>query len=205
MLNNTKPKIEIENLLKNVSQIEKSNISNNIINGIGNYENGYQILSIINDILIGVFEGPPDTPYENGYFLFKILFPVSFPFKPIKFCFITSIFHPNISEGGYVCIDIFNKEWSPAIFHFGTLIYSVQSLLDDPNPDDFMNENAAKLYKKDRNIYNKTVRYYTSQYANYSKFLEDVKNLNINYEIIKDEEIEKLTNLYQKKDYCLFI
>ena len=68
---------------------------------------------------------------------------------------------------------------------------------------------AAKLYKKDRNIYNETVRYYTSQYANYSKFLEDVKNLNINYEIIKDEEklkyIEKLTNLYQKKDYCLFI
>ena len=116
LLNNTKPKIEIENLLKKASKRGRINMSNNIITGIGNYENGYQILSIINDILIGVLEGPPGTPYESGYFLFKILFPVSFPFKPIKFCFITSIFHPNISEGGYVCLDIFSKIWTPALF-----------------------------------------------------------------------------------------
>ena len=62
------------------------------------------------------------------------------------------------------------------------------SLLDDPNPDDFMNEIAAKLYKKDRNIYNETVRYYTSQFANYSKFLEDVKNFDINYENLNKEK-----------------
>ena len=64
----------------------------------------------------------------------------------------------------------------------------MQSLLDDPNPDDFINKFAAKLYKKDRNIYNETVRYHTSQLANYSKFQEDLTNLNINYEIIKNEE-----------------
>ena len=77
-------------------------------------------------------------------------------------------------------------------------------MLDDPNPDDFINEVAAKLYKKDRNLFNETVRYHTSKFANYSKFLEDLTNLNINYEIIKDEEQlkykEKLDNLYKEKN-----
>ena len=77
-------------------------------------------------------------------------------------------------------------------------------MLDDPNPDDFINEVAAKLYKKDRNLFNETVRYHTSKFANYSKFLEDLTNLNINYEIIKDEEQlkykKKLDNLYKEKN-----
>jgi len=160
---------------------------------------------MINDTLIGVLEGLPDTPYENGYFLFKILFPEEYRLVPIKFCFITPIFHPNISEGGYVCVDVFNYNWSPALSTFPALIYSVQSLLDDPNPDDFINEVAAKLYKKDRNRYNETVRYYTSQFANYSKFQEDLTKLNINYEIFKKEErseyIKEISNLYDKKIY----
>ena len=204
LFNNTKPKIEIENLFLNSFYRGKTNLLNNIRIGICDNENGYQILSIINEILIGVLEGPPNTPYENGYFLFKILFPKEFPYPPVKFCFITSIFHPNISESGYVCADIFENKWSPALCHFPKLIYSVQSLLDDPNPDDFINEVAAKLYKKDRNLFNETVRYHTSKFANYSKFLEDLTNLNINYEIIKDEEQlkykEKLDNLYKEKN-----
>ena len=148
-----------------------------------NCDCGYQLLSLIDDILIGVLEGPPDTPYENGYFLFKILFPNDLPMVPIKFCFITPIFHPNISEVGYVCVDIFNERWSPVIWPIPALVISAQSLLDDPNPDDFINEFAANLYKKDKNIYNETVRMHTSQFASYPKFLEAVGKLNIDFEI----------------------
>ena len=148
-----------------------------------NCDYGYQLLSLIDDILIGVLEGPPDTPYENGYFLFKILFPNDLPMVPIKFCFITPIFHPNISEVGYVCVDIFNERWSPVIWPIPALVISAQSLLDDPNPDDFINEFAANLYKKDKNIYNETVRMHTSQFASYPKFLEAVGKLNIDFEI----------------------
>ena len=183
LINNTKPKIEI-----NFSKGYKTLIYKNCIRYTGNLDYGYQLLSMINDTLIGVLEGPPDTPYENGYFLFKILFPEEYPMYPIKFCFITPIFHPNISEGGYVCVDLFNYNWAIPIGQFAKLIYSVQSLLDDPNSDDFINEFAAKLFKKDKNIYNAAVRYYTSKFANYSKFQEDLTNLNINYEIFKDEE-----------------
>ena len=144
-----------------------------------NYE-GFQILDMKDDFLIGVLEGPPDTPYENGYFLFKIIFTKDFPLKSPRFIFISVIFHPNISENGFVSIDIFEKDWSPAISNFPTMIYSIQSLLDDPNPDDFINEKAAKLYKENKIIYNQTVREYTFQFANYSKFQEDCKKLNLN-------------------------
>ena len=139
---------------------------------------GFQIFSLKSDTLLGVLEGPPNTAYEDGYFLFKMVFPSDYIFKPPKFMFITNIFHPNISDG-YVSVDTLMDQWSPAQCCFDKIIYSVQSLLDDPNPDDFINEEAAKLYKEDRNEYDRTVREYTSLYANYSKFTEYIKKLNL--------------------------
>ena len=84
-----------------------------------------------------------------------------------------------------------DKEWSPCLLELEIIIYSIQSLLDDPNPDNFLNETAANLCKKDRRIYDETVREYTSLFSNYSKFLEDIKNMNI--EINKIKEGEKFT------------
>ena len=133
------------------------------------YDEGYQILSLKNNNLIGVLEGPPYTPYENGYFLFKIVFPDEFPIKPPQFVFITEIFHPNISENGFVSIDILQKEWTPAQSNFNKIIYSVQSLLDDPNPDDFLNEKAAKLYKENKIIYREYCKLFKIS-RRYSKF-----------------------------------
>ena len=105
--------------------------------------------------------------------------PKEYPMAPPQFCFLSVIFHPNISENGYVSVDILGNYWSPALCDFEKIIYSIQSLLDDPNPSDFLNETAANLYKKDRKIYEEIVREYTSQFANYSKFLEDIKNMSI--------------------------
>ena len=148
------------------------------------YDEGFQIFSIKDETLIGVLEGPYDTPYENGYFLFKIILSDEFPLgRPPKFIFISVIFHPNISENGYVSIDIFQDKWGPALSVFDKMIYSIQSLLDDPNPDNFLNENAAKLYKENKTAYNQTVREYTSRFANYTQFQEDLKKLNLKIKI----------------------
>ena len=161
-------------------------------------EEGYQIYSIKNNIVLGVLEGPPDTSYENGYFLFKMLLPENCPFSPPQFIFITKIFHPNISENGFVSVDILQDHWSPAICRFGSIIYCIQSLLNEPNPYDFLNESAAKLYKEDKQKYDKKVREYTIQFANYSRFMEDSKNLNIKMEKSKKEKnlniLEKMIN-----------
>ena len=61
-------------------------------------------------------------------------------------------------------------------------------MLDVPNPDDFLNDKAAKLYKENKNIYNKIVREYTSTFASYSKFLEEMKKMNLDIITIKDGE-----------------
>ena len=62
-------------------------------------------------------------------------------------------------------------------FWENNLFYSI--IIRWSNPSDFLNETAANLFKKDRKIYDEIVREYTSQFANYSKFLEDIKNMSI--------------------------
>ena len=69
-----------------------------------------------------------------------------------------------------------------------SIIYSIQSLLDEPNPNDFLNETAAYLYKRDRKDYNETVKEYTTKFANYSRFLENIKNMDIKFKILKKGE-----------------
>ena len=121
-------------------------------------------------MLKGALEGPPQTPYQNGIFLFSIIFPEDYPFKPPKFIFKTKIFHPNISEDGKVSIDILQAQWSPILSHFNSIILSVQSILNQPNPNDFLNKEAAKLFIENKEKYEETVIEYTKKYANYNNF-----------------------------------
>ena len=122
-------------------------------------------------MLKGALEGPPQTPYQNGIFLFSIIFPENYPFKPPKFKFKTKIFHPNISEDGNVSIS--QKEWSP-LFYFDKIILSVQSILNDPNPNDYLNQEAAKLFIENKEKYEEIVIEYTKKFANYNNFQNDL-------------------------------
>ena len=99
--------------------------------------------------------------------------------------FITEIFHPNISENGYVSHDLFANNWSPSVSSFDKIIYQVQSLIDSPNLDVFLNEKAAKLYKEDIHAYNKIVQKDTYLFANYSNFQEEIINLNLKMKTVK--------------------
>ena len=132
------------------------------------FVDGYEIYGLIDNKIIGILEGPPETIYENGYFKFNIIYSDNYPFKPPDFYFTTKIFHPNINkENGYVNVDKLKDKWKPEL-SLKNIIISIQFLLKDPNIDDFENEEAVNLFRKNKKEYENTVRHYISNYANNS-------------------------------------
>ncbi|KAF2099866.1 UBC-like protein [Rhizodiscina lignyota] len=84
--------------------------------------------------------GPPDTPYEFGYFEFQIRFGKDYPTKPPTVTAMTTNggrtrFNPNIYAGGKVCLSILGtwrgergEEWSSAQ-GLESILLSIQSLM----------------------------------------------------------------------------
>ncbi|PIK52855.1 Ubiquitin-conjugating enzyme E2-17 kDa [Apostichopus japonicus] len=105
-----------------------------------------------------------DSPYQGGVFSLNINFPTDYPFKPPKVSFTTKIYHPNINTNGSICLDILRAQWSPALT-ISKVLLSICSLLTDPNPDDPLVPEIARIYKTDRARYNKLALEWTRKYA----------------------------------------
>lgn len=108
--------------------------------------------------------GPHETPYEGGVFSLKIAFPADYPFKPPKITFETKIYHPNINASGGICLDILKDQWSPAL-NTTKVLLSICSLMADPNPNDPLVPEIARLYKSNRTEFNRIAKEHTEKYA----------------------------------------
>ncbi|XP_055877704.1 ubiquitin-conjugating enzyme E2-17 kDa-like isoform X1 [Biomphalaria glabrata] len=108
--------------------------------------------------------GPADSPYQGGVFFLTITFPSDYPFKPPKVAFSTKIYHPNINSNGSICLDILRSQWSPALT-ISKVLLSICSLLTDPNPDDPLVPEIARMFKTNRTEYNRLAKEWTAKYA----------------------------------------
>ena len=110
-------------------------------------------------------KGPLDTPYEGGIFHLAIDFSNDYPYKPPKIRFTTKIYHPNItSNTGDICVDILKSAWSP-VQSIQWILLSLSSLIANPNPDDPLNSDIARIYKEDRAQYDSNVRKWVAEHA----------------------------------------
>lgn len=62
-----------------------------------------------------------------------------YPFEPPRVTFVTPVYHPNIDNGGRICLDILKMPpsgaWKPLITIEGVLV-AICSLMNCPNPND---------------------------------------------------------------------
>jgi ubiquitin-conjugating enzyme E2 Z len=120
-----------------------------------------------NDILKGcaLIIGPPDTPYEGGYFFFKFQFPTNYPHQPPVVTYCTNDgktrFNPNLYRSGKVCLSVLNTwkgpQWtgcqtiSSILLSLCATVLNDKPLLNEPGIDethkDFINYNEIIKYK----------------------------------------------------------
>ena len=103
-----------------------------------------------------IISGGKDTPHEGLSYKVLIRIGDEYPAKPPHVKFISKIFHPNVYRDGQICIDILQGQWTPTL-RIVSVLMSIQSMLDDPNPNSPANAEAAKVYKTDQALYKKMI------------------------------------------------
>ncbi|KAJ4959557.1 hypothetical protein NE237_026668 [Protea cynaroides] len=113
-------------------------------------------------------DGPEGTVYAKGVFNIKIQIPDRYPFQPPIVTFATPIYHPNIDNGGRICLDILNLPpkgaWQPSL-NISTVLTSLGLLLSEPNPDDGLMCEASREYKYNRQAFDQKARSMTEKFA----------------------------------------
>lgn len=132
-------------------EIEKLNKDDALPYGITVYPHPDNIL-----VWDATIMGGKDTPHEGLTYKLLIRVGDEYPTKSPHVKFISKIFHPNVYRDGQICVDTLQKGWTPTLKIISVLI-SIQSLLDDPNPSSPANVDAAVLYRNDKKAYKKKI------------------------------------------------
>ena len=199
----------ITRLIKDVRQLNKEPL----------HDHGIYYKHDEDDLLKGyaLIIGPADTPYENGFYLFELLYPTDYPFTPPKLNFLTqdgiTRFNPNLYKSGKVCLSLLNtwrgEQWTScqtisSILLTLVTVFNDSPLLNEPgvtkNHPDFNNYNDIITFKNfDTAIYN-IIHNINENSINKLFHEEIIENYHKNYDTIKNK-INALKK--NKKTYLL--
>ncbi|KAL3210962.1 hypothetical protein MRX96_036792 [Rhipicephalus microplus] len=100
---------------------------------------------------------PDEGFYRNGRFVFSFRVSPNYPHEPPKVKCDTMVYHPNIDLDGNVCLNILRQDWNP-VLTVNSIVYGLQFLFLEPNPEDPLNKDAAEVLQNDRKLFEKNVR-----------------------------------------------
>lgn len=110
-----------------------------------------------------LIKGPNKSCFENGLFKLLLTFPKNYPEDPPKIKFVTKIYHPNISlDDGTICLSSLSNDWD-GTQNIINIIYSIYSLLKEPNLSHGLNNEALLLYKNDYEGFKKKAQLFIEQ------------------------------------------
>lgn len=117
-----------------------------------------------NDIFNFTLKISPDEGfYKGGTFLFTFKVNTNYPHDPPKvlctqkvFIGFIQIYHPNIDLEGNVCLNILREDWKP-VLNINSVIIGLQYLFLEPNADDPLNKDAAKVLRSNRKTFESNV------------------------------------------------
>ena len=112
-----------------------------------------------NNIMEFEAEYTPDSGsyWYGGKYLFSFHFPDDYPFNPPKVMCKTKIYHPNIDYDGNVCLNMLKEDWNPTYTGL-SCIAGVYQLFVEPNPNDPLNHEVAKLMRDNISQFKENVK-----------------------------------------------
>ena len=100
---------------------------------------------------------PDEGFYRGGRFQFSFKIGPNYPNEPPKVKCMNKIYHPNIDLEGNVCLNILREDWNP-VLTVNAIVYGLQYLLIEPNPEDALNNEAAHALQFDRRLFEQMVQ-----------------------------------------------
>ena len=120
-----------------------------------------------------IMQGPKDSPYREGIFMIKVIFPENYPNSAPDIIFLTPIYHPNVNPNktekdengrlGYINLGII-KKWKPET-KLTQIFIQLFSLFFFPNTELSYTMDIAIEYKFKRALYEEKVKYFTKKYS----------------------------------------
>lgn len=112
-----------------------------------------------------IIKGPANSPYENGNFKLRFIFPENYPFKAPEVKFLTTVYHPNIKlDSGEICLDVFTSSWAPTQ-KVSEILEKIASMLQSPSANNPLEPNISNEFSNDYSTFEKNAKEYTNKYA----------------------------------------
>lgn len=126
----------VRRMYTDIKQFQTANLENDGIFCSFNEDDLFDVKAMV--------VGPKDTPYEDGFYFFRLTFPKNYPFAPPKAVFETRYntthaklrFNPNLYANGKVCVSLLGTwsgpQWEPCQSLYSILLAFQTLLVEEP-------------------------------------------------------------------------